>query len=110
MMDQAVGLEYSGRYLALIDFTAALKLLLWLTLIATIYAPYGMAPSGSGPLAWASGLAAWAGKMLVLALGSALLEAAVARTRVFRVPKILGFALVLALLGAVFVLVAEGVT
>lgn len=110
MVDEAVVLEYSGRHLALIDFTAALKLLLWLTLIATIYAPYGMAPSGSGPLAWASGLAAWAGKMLVLALGSALLEAAVARTRVFRVPKILGFALVLALLGAVFVLVAEGVT
>ena len=110
MVQEAAVLEYSGRHLALIDFAAALKLLLWLTLIATIYAPYGMAPAGSGPLAWAIGLAAWAGKILVLALGLALLETAVARMRLFRVPKFLGFALVLALLAAVFLFVAESVT
>jgi formate hydrogenlyase subunit 4 len=110
MVHQGAALEYSGRHLALIDFAAALKLLLWLTLIAAIYAPYGMAPAGSGPLAWAIGLAAWAGKMLVLALGLALLETAIARMRLFRAPKFLGFALVLALLAAVFLFVAEGVT
>lgn len=109
MVHEAVMLEYSGRQLALMDFAAALKLLLWLTLIATIYAPYEMASAVSGPLAWAIGLAAWAGKMLVLALVLALVETAIARMRVLRVPKMLGFALVLALMAAVFLFVAQGV-
>jgi formate hydrogenlyase subunit 4 len=110
MLQEASVQEYSGRHLALIDFAAALKVLLWLTLIAATYAPYGMAPAASGPLAWAVGLVAWAGKILVLALGLVLLEMTIASMRAFRVPKFLSFALVLALLAAVFLFVAENVT
>jgi formate hydrogenlyase subunit 4 len=110
MTHEGMLLEYSGRHLALLDYAAALKLLLWLTLVATIYAPYGMAPAGSGPLAWGIGLAAWTGKMLVLGIGLALLETAIARMRVARVPQFLGVALLLGLLAAVLVFAAQGVT
>lgn len=110
MTHEGMLLEYSGRHLALLDYAAALKLLLWLTLIATIYAPYGMAPAGSGLLAWGIGLAAWAGKVLVLAIGLGLLEATISRMRIFRVPQFLGIALLLGLLAAVLVFAAQGVT
>src|SRR6185437_8043421 len=51
MVHEAMVLEYSGRDLALIDGAAMLKLLLWFTLIATVFVPFGAAPAGAGPLA-----------------------------------------------------------
>ncbi len=56
MVHEAMVLEYSGRDLALIDGAAMLKLLLWFTLIGTVFVPFGAAPSGAGPLAWLVGL------------------------------------------------------
>jgi formate hydrogenlyase subunit 4 len=64
MIHEAMVLEYSGPDLALIEATAALKLLLWFTLTAAIFIPFGIAPGGAGPVAWTLGLGAWALKML----------------------------------------------
>ena len=43
MVHEAMVLEYSGRHLALIELSASLKLLLYLSLIACVFAPWGMA-------------------------------------------------------------------
>ena len=43
MVHEAMVLEYSARHLALIEGTAALKLLLWMTLIAAVFVPFGTA-------------------------------------------------------------------
>ena len=51
--------EPRGRHLALWEAQAALRLTLWLALIAAIFVPFGAAPAGSGPLAWLVGLVAW---------------------------------------------------
>jgi formate hydrogenlyase subunit 4 len=108
MVHEAMVLEYSGRHLALIEFAAGLKLLLWFTLIATLFAPFGMAPPGFAPVAWGVGAAIWLGKMAVLAVALAVFETTRAKMRVFRVPEFLGVAVLLALLAAVLLLVSQG--
>lgn len=107
MVHEAMVLEYSGRDLALIELTASLKLLLWLTLIGSIFVPFGMAPAGS-PLLWPLGLLGWIGKIAVLGLALALLETATAKMRIFHVPEFLGVAILLGLLAAVFLFVSTG--
>ena len=43
MIHEAMVLEYSGRYLALIEWAAALKLLIFFSLLANLFVPWGMA-------------------------------------------------------------------
>ncbi len=113
MVHEAMVLEYSGRHLALIEAAACLRLLIWFSLLAGIFAPFGIAPKadGQGPillLLWAAGAAIWAVKMLVLALGLAAFETSRAKLRVFRVPELLGMALLLGLLAAILLFVSQG--
>ena len=110
MVHEAMILEASGRHLALWDFAAQLRLLLWLALLAAVFLPLGQAPAGAAPHLWVVGLAAWAVKMGGLALGLAAFESAIAKMRVFRVPEFLGAALLLGLLGAVLLFVSTGLT
>jgi formate hydrogenlyase subunit 4 len=93
--------DASGRHLALWEFQAALRLTVWLSLLAALILPIGLAPAGAGPLAWAAGALAWAGKLLVLGLVLALAEAALARLPPARAPELLGATLLVALLGVV---------
>src|SRR5690606_36650378 len=44
--------DASGRHLALLEFHAALRLTVWLSLLAALALPFGLAPAGAGPLAW----------------------------------------------------------
>jgi len=108
MVHEAMLLEASGRHLALWEYQAALLLMLWLTLLAALFAPLGMAPAGAGPVAWVLGLLAFAAKIGGLALALAAFECAIAKMRVFRVPEFLGAALLLGLLGALFLFVSTG--
>ncbi|WP_439599276.1 respiratory chain complex I subunit 1 family protein [Falsiroseomonas sp.] len=100
MVHEAMLLEASGRHLALWEAAAALRLTLWLALLAAIFFPFGTAPVGFAPLGWLVGLLAWGAKMAVLCLALAALESAIAKMRVFRVPEFLGTALLLGLLAA----------
>jgi formate hydrogenlyase subunit 4 len=98
MVHEAMVLEYSGRHLAVIELAASLKLLLYISLIACVFAPWGMAPAEASPTAFLTGIAAYGIK---LALGGFLLaffETSIAKMRVFRVPEFLGAALMLGLL------------
>ena len=108
MVREAMALEYSARHLALIEWAAALKLLLWMTLIATIFVPFGMAAPESGPLVWLLALPVWAMKVGVMASVLVLFESAITRMRVFRVPEFLGVAVLLGLLAVVFAFVSQG--
>jgi len=108
MVHEAMLLEASGRHLAIWEMQAALKLLLWLALLAALFLPFGAAAPGSGPLAWGVGLAAWIAKIGLLALALAVFESAIAKMRVFRVPEFLGGALMLALLAAALIFVSTG--
>jgi formate hydrogenlyase subunit 4 len=106
MVHEAMVLEYSGRHLALIEFAASLKLLLFISLIACIFVPWGIASADAGPLPQLIGVAWWVGKLAVLGFLLALFETAIAKMRVFRVPQFLGIALMLSLLGALLLFVS----
>ena len=106
MVHEAMVLEYSGRHLAMIQLAASLKLLLYVSLIACVFAPWGMASPGGGAAGWLLGVVAWAGKLAVGAVLLALFETAIAKMRVFRVPEFLGAALMLGLLGTLLLFVS----
>lgn len=107
MVHEAMIHEYSGRHLAVIDAAAALKLLLYLSLIACVFAPWGTAVAGAGGVAYAIGLGAYAIKLTALAFLLVLFETAIAKMRVFRVPEFLGVALMLGLLGTILLFVSR---
>jgi formate hydrogenlyase subunit 4 len=98
MVHEAMVLEYSGRHLAMIEFSASLKLLLYLSLIICVFAPWGMAGPGANPGALALGMLAYVGKLAAGGFLLALFETSIAKMRVFRVPEFLGAALMLGLL------------
>jgi len=107
MVHEAMILEYSGRHLAVIELAASLKLLLYLSLIACVFIPWGTTVAGDGALAYAIGLGAYATKLTALAFFLVLFETAIAKMRVFRVPDFLGVALMLGLLGTIMLFVSR---
>ena len=106
MVHEAMVLEYSGRHLALIDLSAQLKLLLYVSLIACLFMPWGIAPIGAGAGALLLGVAAYLVKLAAAGSLLALFETSIAKMRVFRVPEFLGAALMLGLLGSLLLFVA----
>jgi formate hydrogenlyase subunit 4 len=98
MVHEAMVLEYSGRHLAVIEAAAFLKLLLYVSLIGSVFAPWGVAQAGAGATAYAIGLLAYLVKLSIGGFLLAIFEISIAKMRVFRVPEFLGAALMLALL------------
>jgi formate hydrogenlyase subunit 4 len=98
MVHEAMVLEYSGRHLALIELAAALKLLLYVSLIACLFLPWGLAPAGDGVHATLVGIMSYIAKLALGGFLLAIFETAIAKMRVFRVPQFLGAALMLGLL------------
>ena len=107
MVHEAMVLEYSGRHLALIELAASLKLLLYVSLIACLFAPWGLAAPGAGPQALAAGIATYAAKLTVGGVLLAVFETSIAKMRVFRVPEFLGAALMLGLLATLLLFVSR---
>jgi formate hydrogenlyase subunit 4 len=107
MVHEAMVLEYSGRHLALIDLSASLKLLLYVSLIACLFSPWGLAPPEAGPEALAIGIVAYLVKLAVAGVLLAIFETSIAKMRVFRVPEFLGAALMLGLLATLLLFVSR---
>ena len=75
-------------------------MLLYISLIGAMFAPWGVAQAGAGLAAYAIGVAAYLVKLAIGGFLLAMFETAIAKMRVFRVPDFLGAALMLALLAA----------
>jgi formate hydrogenlyase subunit 4 len=90
-------LEYSGRYLALIEWAAALRLLIFFSLLTNMFAPWGVATTLT-PVALGIAAVALVSKLALLAIVVASLETHLAKLRLFRVPELLAVSFVLALL------------
>lgn len=108
MVHEAMLLEYSGRHLALLELAAFLKLLFYISLIACLFVPWGLAPTNGTWIALGVGLIAYIAKIAVGVCILALFETAIAKMRVFRVPTFLGAALMLGFLGALLLFVSRG--
>ncbi len=97
MIHEAMILEYSGRYLALIEWAAALRLLIFFSLLTNLFLPWGVATTLT-PAALGVAAVALITKLAALGLVVALLETRLAKLRLFRVPELLAVSFVLALL------------
>lgn len=97
MIHEGMLLEYSGRYLALMEWAHYMKQMLLFTIAVDIFFPVGIAENTE-----ISGLAISTGiyflKMLFMAFLMALIESTRAKMRFFQLPSLLGGAFVLALL------------
>jgi formate hydrogenlyase subunit 4 len=98
MIHEAMILEYSGRYLALIEWAAAVKLFIFVSLLANMFVPWGVAVTLT-PAALVIAFFALVGKLAVLGAVIAVVETRIAKLRLFRVPELLAVSFVLALLG-----------
>ncbi|MEN3976366.1 NADH-quinone oxidoreductase subunit H [Emcibacter sp. SYSU 3D8] len=109
MVHEAMVLEYSGRHLAVIELASSLKLLLYISLIACVFVPWGLASSGEGAAAYLLGGATYAAKLVVAGFVLAVFETSFAKMRVFRVSGFLGAALMLGLLGTLLLFVSRSI-
>src|SRR5213593_1888443 len=100
MIHEAMILEYSGRYLALIEWGASVKQLVLMALLANIFFPVGLA-ADTTPAAFGLGLVYFVAKLIVLACAVVLVETTNAKLRLFRVPDLLSTAFILATLALV---------
>ena len=63
MVHEAMVLEYTGRHLASIELAASLKVLLYPSLVACLFVPWGLVPSGGAVAPLAIGVVAYIAKL-----------------------------------------------
>jgi len=97
MIHEAMILEYSGRYLALLEWAASIKQLVLMTLLVNVFFPIGIA-SDATLSALGLSIILFFGKLIALAAIVVLVETTNAKLRLFRVPELLSGAFILATL------------
>ena len=97
MIHEAMILEYSGPYLALIEWASWLRLVIFLALAGDLFVPWGLSAS-LAPDALAVAAGSLVLKLVILATAIAVIETRVAKLRLFRVPELLAVSFVLGLL------------
>jgi formate hydrogenlyase subunit 4 len=107
MVHEAMILEYSGRHLALIEAASFVKLLLYISVIACVFFPWGIAVSGQGVAAYLGAIAIYVLKLAAGGFLLAVFETAIAKMRVFRVSDFLGASLMLGFLAALLLFVSR---
>ena len=100
MIHEGMILEFSGRYLALIEWASSMKLLLLLTILVNTFLPWGIARDMTFPAMLIS-FALYVVKIGFFAFLIVILEMSFAKLRIFRVPNLLGTALVLSILAII---------
>ncbi|HWR52494.1 MAG TPA: NADH-quinone oxidoreductase subunit H [Bryobacteraceae bacterium] len=101
MIHEAMILEYSGPYLALIEWGAWLKQLVLMTLVVNVFFPFGLSPDWAGGAALLVSLGWYGLKVILLSAGIVLIETTNAKMRLFRVPELLAVAFVLGALALI---------
>jgi formate hydrogenlyase subunit 4 len=107
MIHEAMILEYSGPYLALIEWAAAIKQLVLMTILVNVFFPFGLSPDWS-PVPVLISLALFLFKLLLLSIVVALVEVTNAKMRLFRVPELLAIGFVLGALALVSTFLFQG--
>jgi len=107
MVHEAMVLEYSGRHLALIELAAMLKLALYVSLIACVFAPWTLAIADASVADRLLGALAYVAKLGLAGMALGAFEISIAKMRVFRVPDFLGAALMLSFLGLLLLFVSR---
>ena len=107
MIHEAMILEYSGRSLAIIELGAMMKQLLVFSLLANIFFPWGIATSWDVAAILVS-ILVFAIKILILGAFMVVIETSTAKWRLFRLPELLSFSLMLSFLALVSFIIVKG--
>lgn len=106
MIHEGLILEQSGKYLALMSWSAAIKQLVLFTILFDLFVPWGITSSLS-----VAGLALSVGgylaKLAVCAVGVGMLESLVAKMRFFQVPDLIGASFVFSVLSLISFVIAR---
>jgi formate hydrogenlyase subunit 4 len=97
MIHEAMLLEYSGRYLAFMEWGASIKQLVLMAILVNLFMPLGLAMEYSAT-SLAVAAVAFLAKLFVLCGAVVVVETVNAKLRLFRVPDLLSAAFVLAAL------------
>jgi formate hydrogenlyase subunit 4 len=100
MIHEAMLLEYSGKQLALMEMASMTKLVIFLSILANVFFPWGIA-TDSSVLSLGAGVLFFLLKIIVLAVVLVVVESSIAKMRLFRLPNILTVAFILALLAVI---------
>ena len=100
MVHEGMLLEYSGRGLGLMEFSSMLRLTIFMTLLGSLFFPWGIAVD-TDPLSLIIGFAAIMAKLLLLVFAIAAIESAISKFRLFRLPNLLTVSFVLSLLAMI---------
>jgi formate hydrogenlyase subunit 4 len=100
MIHEGMILEFSGRYLALIEWASSMKLLLLLTILVNTFLPWGIATGFSFPGLIIS-FALYLVKIGFFAFAIVILESSFAKVRLFRIPNLLGTSFILSVLAII---------
>lgn len=100
MIHEAMILEYSGPYLALIEWGASIKQLVLMTLLVNTFYPFGLSSGWTAP-GLGLGLIFYLAKLLGLACCIVMVETTNAKMRLFRVPELLAVAFILGALALI---------
>lgn len=101
-LDQA----YSGPDLALLRFAGWLRRLVWIDLLTTLFMPIGMTEAEAGARGWLTGLFAWTVKVFLLLVCFEAAHISLGRIPPRSLPKLIGIAGMLALLGMIIAIAA----
>ncbi len=104
MIHEAMILEYSGPRLALMEWAAANKYLIFIALFSNIFLPLEIAAAGASLSAVCISAAVFFIKALIAVFAIAALESSIAKLRIFRLPDLLFTATVLSIIAIVLAL------
>jgi formate hydrogenlyase subunit 4 len=100
MIHEALLLEYSARHLAMMEWSAALKLLNYACIGFALFLPWGVATGDApGPVALLGALPLLVLKLTAAGFLLAVVETVSAKVRIFRAPEFLATAFLFAVLG-----------
>jgi len=95
MVHEAMILDLSGVYLAIVESAASIKFVIFASLFASLFMPFGL--EFAAPIA----ILIFIFKLFLIATVVALLEVNTAKLRLFKVPNLLGLAIVFAFLSLI---------
>ncbi len=104
MIHEAMILEYSGKRLAMIEWAAANKFLIFISIAVSLFFPWGIAKT-SEFVPVAAALIFFLLKIFLLTVSVAVLEASIAKLRFFRLPDLLLTSLVLGMIAIVLTII-----
>ncbi len=99
MVHEAMLLEYSGRHLALMEYGAAVKQLILMTLVANLFLPMDQLIPFAGEGAFILSIALYAVRVIFLSVVIAITEISTVKFRFFSIPNLAALSFILSFLG-----------